>query len=131
MRPPGGCTDPDNLILLCRAHHWAVHEGGFRIQGRAPGTLTFIRPDGRILPASALPASLKGDPVETLKACHQGMKLAITAETSACNWDGGPMDYDIALMGIMGPDREDEVAHERCQGKGEGAECRQSAPSRG
>jgi len=27
----GGATDPGNLVLLCRAHHRAVHEGGQRL----------------------------------------------------------------------------------------------------
>jgi len=29
----GGPTDPGNLVLLCRAHHWAVHEGGCSVEG--------------------------------------------------------------------------------------------------
>ena len=32
----GGCTDLDNLVLLCVRHHHAVHEGGWRIT-RAAG----------------------------------------------------------------------------------------------
>jgi hypothetical protein len=32
----GGCTDLDNLVLLCVRHHHAVHEGGWRVT-RAPG----------------------------------------------------------------------------------------------
>lgn len=36
----GGRTDPDNLILLCQAHHRAVHEGGWRLQ---------LHPDGRVV----------------------------------------------------------------------------------
>jgi hypothetical protein len=44
----GGPTDLDNLALLCRAHHRAVHEGGWRL---ARG------PDGRLIatPAHRLP----------------------------------------------------------------------------
>jgi len=100
----GGRTDPNNLVLLCRAHHWAVHEGGFRIEGRTSEALAFIRPDGRTLPASPRPTNLSDDPIEALKSCHREMGLTITLETSACNWDGGAMDYDIALRGIMGAD---------------------------
>jgi HNH endonuclease len=33
----GGPTDLDNLVLLCRSHHRAVHEGGWRAQ-RDPAT---------------------------------------------------------------------------------------------
>jgi hypothetical protein len=40
----GGPTDLDNLALLCRAHHRAVHEGGWRL-GRDPdGRLTATPP---------------------------------------------------------------------------------------
>jgi hypothetical protein len=42
----GGRTDLDNLVLLCHAHHRAVHEGGWSIRGR-PGTgLRFHDPGG-------------------------------------------------------------------------------------
>jgi hypothetical protein len=27
----GGPTDLDNLVTICRAHHWKVHEGGWRL----------------------------------------------------------------------------------------------------
>jgi hypothetical protein len=28
----GGCSDQDNLVLLCRRHHRLVHEGGWHIE---------------------------------------------------------------------------------------------------
>jgi hypothetical protein len=51
----GGRTDSDNLVLLCSAHHRAVHEGGFRIRGRPEGRLEVIRPDGEPVPHSPEP----------------------------------------------------------------------------
>jgi hypothetical protein len=27
----GGATDLDNLVTICRGHHWKVHEGGWRL----------------------------------------------------------------------------------------------------
>lgn len=48
----GGATTLNNLVLLCRRHHRAVHEGGFRVQ-RGPGdVLVFRRVDGGDLPAA-------------------------------------------------------------------------------
>ena len=42
----GGPTRLDNLVLLCRRHHRAVHEEGFRITRDASGDAQFVRPDG-------------------------------------------------------------------------------------
>ena len=41
----GGATDLENLILLCRFHHTAVHEGGVTIT-ETPGGWQFTLPDG-------------------------------------------------------------------------------------
>jgi Domain of unknown function (DUF222)/HNH endonuclease len=43
----GGPTDLANLALLCRAHHRAVHEGGWRLTRRPDGALTTIPPPRR------------------------------------------------------------------------------------
>ena len=40
----GGETSLDNLLLLCRHHHRAVHEEGFRIECGEDGELRFFRP---------------------------------------------------------------------------------------
>ncbi len=42
----GGGTDRHNLVLLCPAHHHAVHEGGFGLRRHRDGALRFTRPDG-------------------------------------------------------------------------------------
>ena len=43
----GGPTDLGNLALLCRAHHRAVHEGGWRLQRDPDGQMTAIPPPQR------------------------------------------------------------------------------------
>jgi HNH endonuclease len=43
----GGATDLANLVLLCRAHHRAVHEGGWRLHRRRDGALTASPPHRR------------------------------------------------------------------------------------
>jgi hypothetical protein len=43
----GGPTDLDNLALVCRAHHRAVHEGGWRLQHQPDGRLTATPPHRR------------------------------------------------------------------------------------
>ena len=43
----GGPTDLANLALLCRAHHRAVHEGGWRLTREPDGRLTATPPHRR------------------------------------------------------------------------------------
>jgi hypothetical protein len=43
----GGPTDLENLVLLCHAHHHAVHEGGWRLHRHPDGTLTATPPHRR------------------------------------------------------------------------------------
>ena len=40
----GGLTDLANLVLLCRSHHRAVHEGGWRLSRQPDGRLTATPP---------------------------------------------------------------------------------------
>ena len=51
----GGATSLDNLVLLCRRHHRAVHEGGFELRQHRDGTTAFLRPNGTVLEAAPPP----------------------------------------------------------------------------
>jgi hypothetical protein len=60
----GGATDLENLVLLCRWHHRLLHEGGYRIERRADGTLRWLTPAGwdvrpRMSPTRARPTDLR------------------------------------------------------------------------
>ena len=46
----GGATRLDNLVLLCRRHHRAVHEEGFLVRVGPTGDAAFCWPDGRPFP---------------------------------------------------------------------------------
>lgn len=54
----GGVTDLDNLVLLCRRHHMAIHEEGFTVAWSTPSAAhanrwwQFYRPDGVPIPRS-------------------------------------------------------------------------------
>ena len=43
FRSHGGPTTVDNLVLLCRRHHTAVHEGGWKLTMTPHGTITVQR----------------------------------------------------------------------------------------
>jgi uncharacterized protein DUF222/HNH endonuclease len=48
----GGKTDLSNMILLCRHHHWMVHEGGWRLSLSADGQVLAIPPETEFYPSS-------------------------------------------------------------------------------
>ncbi|MGW8320140.1 MAG: HNH endonuclease, partial [Thermodesulfobacteriota bacterium] len=75
----GGETTPDNLVLLCRAHHWAVHEGGVRVERRASLGHVFHRPDDTPLPVSLPLVPIRGEAGETLKEVNRRHGLEITS----------------------------------------------------
>jgi len=62
----GGETSPQNTLLLCRSHHWTVHEGGYRVLGNASGEVTFLRPDGTELPEVPRRPAAPTDPIDAL-----------------------------------------------------------------
>jgi len=93
----GGPTTLSNLALLCRRHHRAVHEEGYRVVGQADSALEFRLPNGRPLlevpPAPGTPA----DPVEALRAANDAQGLRIDARTAASGWLGEPLDVGWAI----------------------------------
>jgi len=46
----GGPTTLAYLVLLCRRHHRAVHEDGYRVARSENGVLQFTGPDGHLIP---------------------------------------------------------------------------------
>ena len=88
----GGRTALDNLVLLCRRHHRAVHEEGFRVTLDADGGVQFVGPDGRPLP-EAPPAPAWAGPA--LQPTNDGLSAAgieIDADTGTPSWRGERLD---------------------------------------
>jgi hypothetical protein len=96
----GGRTRLDNLVLLCRRHHRAVHEDGYSLDRRDTGEVTFRRPDGRALPGvPPLPAP-RGDAVTRLRQSRCAEGIAINEWTCASSWAGEALDIDLALLAL-------------------------------
>ena len=74
----GGATRLDNLVLLCRRHHRAVHEEGIVVELSADGHARFVRPDG----------------------------VTIHPDTATPDWHGEPLDLDWAML-VLHPDTAD------------------------
>lgn len=64
----GGVSRLPNLVLLCRRHHRAVHEGGFDVTTGPSGALEFWRPDGaRLSERPSMPAGVDIAPMDPPK----------------------------------------------------------------
>ena len=82
----GGETKPSNLVSLCRFHHHAVHEGGFRIERLDDGALRFVKPNGR--------------PVDNVAPGYTqppGDVNQMPAGEMVNRWRGEKMDLDLAV----------------------------------
>ena len=110
----GGGTSLDNLVLLCRRHHRAIHEGGFRVTRGGDGALTFLRPDGA--PLQAAPAAPIGLPL--------GLCALTPATGTLPRWDGTRFDLpwaiDVLYRSPFVP-RNSDRAEEGCGSCGSGS----------
>ncbi|MBI2215659.1 MAG: HNH endonuclease [Candidatus Rokubacteria bacterium] len=93
----GGPTLLSNLALLCRRHHRAVHEEGYRVERQPDGALQFRRPDGRLLPDVPPPVPVPADPVESLRAAHVAHGLRLDARIAWPRWLGERLDVGWAI----------------------------------
>jgi hypothetical protein len=83
----GGETKLSNLVLLCRHHHRAVHEEGFRLRLEPDGRVRFFDRVGWPLPDVAPPPPVLPDrPVEAL--VHSNRRRGITPD-----WDTPSATY--------------------------------------
>lgn len=103
-----GETSLDNLVLLCRAHHRLVHEGGFGCERTDDGQIVFRDPDGRVLDAYVLPPPLPMDvdPVRCFETLFA--ELHLDSKTCVTRWEGESMDFDMAVGGMLR--QEEKVA---------------------
>ena len=82
----------DNLVLLCRRHHRAVHEGGFTVALGSDGTTSFLRPDRSAIDAApALPVS------------YSHLDANRREPDDIPVWDGTPFDLVYAIEVLYAP----------------------------
>jgi 5-methylcytosine-specific restriction endonuclease McrA len=94
----GGPTTLSNLAMLCRRHHRAVHEEGYRVERHSDGELCFRRPDGRLLPdVPPPPPAVSHDPSEALRARNEVLGLRLQARTACPGWQGERLDVGWAI----------------------------------
>jgi hypothetical protein len=86
----GGETKPSNLVSLCRFHHRAVHEGGFRIEMLDDGALRFVKPDGEAV-----------DNVAPGYTQPPGDWTKMPEGKMSNRWRGEKMDLDLAIEVMM------------------------------
>jgi 5-methylcytosine-specific restriction endonuclease McrA len=98
----GGPTTLSNLALLCRRHHRAVHEEGYRVERQADGALQFWRPDGRGLPETPPVSRIPSDPITALRAMNDSRGLRLHARTACPGWLGERLDVAWAI-GVLHP----------------------------
>jgi uncharacterized protein DUF222/HNH endonuclease len=93
----GGPTTLSNLALLCRRHHRAIHEEGYRVDREPDGELQFRRPDGRLLPEVPLPPNVPDDPVKILREQNEAEGLDLNARTTTPGWLGERLKVGWAI----------------------------------
>jgi HNH endonuclease len=91
----GGPTRLDNLTLLCRRHHRAVHEGRFTIAQRDEGTPVFHRPDGTCVEIA--PSMARGEDIEAIADRLIAPSVATGPDTATALADDAPFDVGWAI----------------------------------
>ena len=90
----GGETKLSNTLLLCRFHHRAVHEEGYRVDFPEGGRPNFYDPKGRPLPDAPPPAHLSHAPTRAL--VHKNLLTGVRPGFWTCK-DGHKTDDDVPV----------------------------------
>ena len=100
----GGETRLQNLVLACRFHHRALHEGGFRVvPADTAGQFRFLRPDGTPLPAEPPVARWEGAPLAPTDARLAAAGIGIGPHTATPDWYGESLALTAALDVLWEP----------------------------
>ena len=95
----GGETRLDNLVLLCRFHHRALHEGGFSVERTAEG-VAFFRPGGCLVPEVGPP--LVVDETAPGRLCRDNLRQGLRlGRYTMPLWNGDRLDLGVAIDGLV------------------------------
>jgi hypothetical protein len=97
----GGETKLSNLVTLCRFHHRAAHEGKVEIHVLDDGAIRFLRPSGESFDSIAPGHSHPMSDWRELPRHHDEQGITINPRTAVTRWDGGPMDFGMAVDGLL------------------------------
>ena len=93
----GGTTRLDNLLLVCRRHHRAVHEEGFTVELRDDGEARFFWPDGRPVPVVPPAHTWAGTALASTDAHLETDGYRIDPHTATPDWHGERLDLHWAM----------------------------------
>ncbi len=93
----GGKTKLDNLVLACRRHHRALHEGGWTVRLDAEGRAIFHRPDGRPLPDVPPSPPVPVEPAADLERANQSLGIDPDPWAATPDWVGESLDLGLAI----------------------------------
>ena len=93
----GGPTTLSNLMLLCRRHHRAVHEEGYRVERMSDGEPEFHGPHGRVVPDVPCPPPVPCDPVNWVRMHNDAVGVAVGPKTATATWQGDHLDVRYAI----------------------------------
>ena len=77
--------------MLCRRHHRAVHEEGFRVLVDGAEAIAFLRPDGQALPEAPAAPDWDGAALAPVDRRLADTGVSIDADT-APRWQGERLD---------------------------------------
>jgi len=97
----GGETKLDNLILLCRRHHRALHEGRFKVKRRPGGELRFFSPKGRPINDVPTAPAVSNDALSVLIERLLEDGIQIEPMDNLPTWDGRPIDLNTAVQNLL------------------------------